>query len=144
METITIKNPTETTFEGEFISDGNAVVIKVNSYSQVSDGYHTIEELYDHRVTLFITLCRVCSDIGGTGGDPMTYDIWRSKTHGDGKPAYDGWFIMGIGKERGKQISYHLPLSRWDETNFAETLDKAPEWDGHTSYDVLERLKQLY
>jgi hypothetical protein len=50
---------------------------------------------------------------------------------------------MGIGKEKGKQISYHLPLSRWDETYFAETLDKAPEWDGHTSADVLERLKTL-
>lgn len=26
---------------------------------EVSDGYHTFNELYDHRIKLFITLCRV-------------------------------------------------------------------------------------
>lgn len=40
-------------------------------------------------------------------------------------------------------ISYHLPLSKWDECAFANEFEKAPEWDGHTSNDVLERLKQL-
>ena len=70
----------------------------------------------------------------------MPIRIIRSKVH---YSPTDGWFIMGIGKEKGNQISYHLPLSRWDETDFAETLDQAPEWDGHTSQDVLERLKTL-
>ena len=37
-----------------------------------------------------------------------------------------------------KQITYHLPLSKWEETGFAETLEKAPEFDGHTPDDVLE------
>ena len=32
---------------------------------------------------------------------------------------------------------------RWEETNFAKTLDKAPEFDGHTPADVLERIKSL-
>jgi len=67
---------------------------------------------------------------------------WRSKAHHDGS-AWEGWFIIGIGKDTGSQISYHLPLSRWEETSFAETLDRAPEWDGHTSDDVLQRLKNL-
>lgn len=111
-----------------------------------SDGYHTFDELYDHRITLFIALCRfvqfeddAARDYGGVNRPEQ---VWRSKTHSDGS-TMDGWFIMGIGKEKGKQISYHLPLSRWDETNFAETLDRAPEWDGHTSAAVLERLKKL-
>ena len=68
--------------------------------------------------------------------------VWRSKTNGDGT-IWDGWFVMGIGKDAGKQITYHLPLSRWEETDFANTLDQAPEFDGHSSQDVLERLKQL-
>ena len=126
----------------------HSLEIMVGDLSQVSDGYHTIAELYDHRITLFITLCRMASRLFATPmhddtSDIPRYSIWRSKTHGDGDPAYEGWFIMGIGKGRGKQISYHLPLSRWDETDFAETLDKAPEWDGHTSADVLQRLKDL-
>jgi len=50
---------------------------------------------------------------------------------------------MGLTAADGKQITYHLPIERWDETWFAETLDLAPEWDGHTPADVLERLKHL-
>lgn len=111
----------------------------LNTDECVCDGYHTFDELYDHRITLFITLCRVLiSDQGSEHWEP----VWRSRLHHDGT-SFEGWFIMGVGKNKGQQISYHLPLSRWEETNFAETLERAPEWDGHTSDDVLERLKKL-
>lgn len=114
--------------------------------AEVSDGYHTFSELYDHRITLFITLCRFVQDSDETatdyGGVLARKRVWRSKTHSDGT-SWDGWFVMGVGKEKGEQITYHLPLSRWGETNFAETLKHAPEYDGHTSNDVLERLKEL-
>jgi hypothetical protein len=69
-------------------------------------------------------------------------DVWRTKVHSDGL-ILDGWFILGINKKSGNQITYHIPLSRWKETDFAETLEKAPEYDGHTSDDVLLRLKTL-
>lgn len=108
------------------------------------DGYHTFDELYDHRITLFIALAKTIELIGLLSKKigQESIPVWRSKKHHDGT-SYDGWFIMGIKKEAGKQISYHLPLSCWGETEFAETLDRAPEWDGHTSDDVLERLKKL-
>ena len=111
---------------------------------EASDGYHTFGELYDHRITLFIALCKAMGDLGYFHGNIHEADaiVWRSKFHYDGS-SFDGWFILGIGKEKGKQITYHLPLDRWEETNFAETLEKAPEWDGHTSDDVLNRLKEL-
>lgn len=130
MDKITIKEPYSS------VGGSHEMLIEVADLSQVSDGYHTIEELYDHRITLFIALCRVYAD--------THYPIktWRSKLHSD-STSINGWFIMGIGKEEGKQISYHLPVARWDETDFAETLDRAPEWDGHTSTDVLNRLKAL-
>ena len=50
---------------------------------------------------------------------------------------------MGINKDQGKQITYHIPISEWDRTEFAETLDKAPKWDGHTPEDVINRLKEM-
>lgn len=114
---------------------------------EISDGYHTFDELYDHRITLYIALCKVYEEFIA----PSVYDsdkgrkqdVWRSQKHSDGSN-YDGWFILGIGKEKGKQITYHIPNERWEETNFAETLEKAPEFDGHTSADVLERLKNIY
>lgn len=108
----------------------------------VSDGYHTFDELYDHRITLFIALCRHMHELLGME-NPGKFKVWRSKLHSDGS-SFDGWFILGIGTEKGKQITYHLPMDRWEETDlFTETHDKAPEWDGHTAADVIERLKAL-
>lgn len=105
------------------------------------DGYHTFAELYEHRITLFIALCEILY-LDPQYQTGRKAEIWRSKKNGDDSE-WDGWFILGIGKDKGGQITYHLPLSRWEETNFAETLEKAPEFDGHTSDDVLERLKKL-
>ena len=50
---------------------------------------------------------------------------------------------MGINKEAGNQITYHLPIDCWDECKFAETLDKAPDYDNHTSNDAILRLKTI-
>ena len=112
----------------------------VDNTGKISDGYHTFDELYEHRIVLFIALCRfIESEHPSECGE---YLIWRSKLHHDGS-SFEGWFILGINKVKGEQITYHLPLSKWEETDFAETLEKAPEWDGHTANDVLERLKKL-
>lgn len=102
------------------------------------DGYHTFTELYDHRITLYISLCaaqRLFTD----------KEVWRSKRHSDGEMCFGTGtqYILGIGTKKGEQISYHIPIDRWDETNFAVTFDKAPEFDGHTSDDVIKRLMSL-
>ena len=117
----------------------------------ISDGYHTFNELYDHRITLFIALCLMTVRYGedqesepSPTGDYLVPCVWRSKCHSDGELCFgSGWFVLGIGKAKGEQITYHIPIERWEETNFAQTLERAPEWDGHTPADVLERLKKL-
>lgn len=119
---------------------------------EVSDGYHTFDELYDHRITLFIALARSMEKVHALaeawremkGTEKAGALVWRSKKHSDGELSFGGtWFVFGIGKKEGEQITYHLPIERWDETEFAETLEQAPEFDGHSSQDVLERLKTL-
>lgn len=100
----------------------------------ISDGYHTFDELYYHRITLYIALCMAVA---------LQRYVWRSKIHSDGS-YYEGWFLLGINDEKGSQITYHIPLERWEETSFAITLNKAPEFDGHSSNDVLERIKNLW
>lgn len=97
---------------------------------KISDGSHTFDELYEHRHALFIALCYERQE---------NTKVWRSKLHSDGS-FLPGWFVLGLGKQKGYQITYHLPLSKWEITNFAETLERAPEYDGHSSQDVLERL----
>lgn len=118
------------------------ITITVDSYKDVSDGYHTIGELYDHRIMLYISLCKILVDNYHSSDFANDPDVWRSKLHSDGS-SYDGWFILGIGMEKGEQITYHIPIEKWNECEFAKTLENAPEWDGHTSADVLERLKNL-
>ena len=116
------------------------VVFTGGEKMQVSDGYHSMDDLYVHRTALFIALCRVLAYIATEDMSPNP--IWRSQKHSDGT-MFDGWFIMGAGKEQKEQITYHFPMSEWDKTSFAETLETAPMWDGHTSEDVLDRLYRL-
>lgn len=116
---------------------------------KISDGYHTFNELYEHRITLFIALCRKIQDFKYHGDSRNQFGdekiVWRSKRHSDGEICFGTGtqYILGIGKEAGNQITYHIPIERWEETEFAEILDKAPVFDGHAPVDVLERLKKL-
>ncbi len=100
---------------------------------KISDGHHTIDELYEHRNTLFIALCR---EISNNLAYQTTKQTWR-------KPIVNGWFIMGINMEEGEQISYHLPDGYWHETDFVDFTEKPIKWDGHDSSDVIKRLKNL-
>lgn len=117
-----------------------SVIAEGTDDMQVSDGYHTMDELYEHRIALFIALCKLIEEEDQKHAGPNR--VWRSKLHADGS-SYDGWFIMGINKEKGNQISYHLPIRAWELTNFADTFHNAPEWDGHTSDHVIHRIIKL-
>lgn len=92
----------------------------------VSDGYHTFDELYVHRCALFVALANTHVDIS-----------WKSLKHSDGS-SFAGWFIAGMHLPTG-DITYHLPIKMWDLI-LALALESAPEWDGHTSADVLSRI----
>lgn len=109
---------------------------------RISDGYHTMDELYRHRHALFIALCRVYDNYITPLGSRVK--CWKSKLHHDGT-MYNDSFILGMtisGFRKSEQVSYHLPLSMWDDINVLK-MDKAPEWDGHTSEDVIMRLLKL-
>ncbi len=114
--------------------------------NDISDGYHTFDELYEHRITLYLALCRKLAEAetreNFRNRNPGPISVWRSALHSDGTN-WDGWFLLGIFTEKGEQITYHLPMTKWIDTNFAVTLDRAPEFDGHTSQDVLERISKL-
>lgn len=108
----------------------------------VSDGYHTMDELYQHRHALFCALCKIYDNYI----TPLNTRVscWKSKQHADGT-MFANWFIAGmtIAKVDGTTyITYHLPMVWWNNFNIIE-VDKAPEWDGHTSFDVIQRLLEL-
>lgn len=115
--------------------DALNILIKESDTNKISDGYHTFDQLYEHRIVLYIALCKELDDT-------FKHHVWRSKRHSNGT-VWDGWFLLGIGIEKGKQITYHLPMSKWKECEFAEKFQTAPEFDGHTSEDVLKRISEL-
>lgn len=107
---------------------------------EVSDGYHTFDELYEHRIAIWQALLSAHETIADEWGE-KGHEIWKSKLHSDGS-FFDGWFVSGLMKDKGEQTTYHLPMSEWDNTS-GRILEKAPEWDGHTPEDVIKRLKEL-
>jgi len=144
MKQITIKNFHSYEVQKHQEDDGKDMQIWGLNEMEASDGSHTFDELYEHRYALWIALCEMRANVMDANESPYFEDVWRSKNHSDGEPAFGGeWFLLGVGKAKGEQITYHLPMSKWEETEFAETLDKAPDFDGHTSADVLERIKAL-
>lgn len=123
------------------IATDGALIRAEGEHLRVSDGYHTFDELYDHRIRLFISLCKTRQKLG-YALQRDNGSVWRSKLHSDGS-SFEGWFILGINKKPSEQITYHLPEVYWKELDWVETLEHAPEYDGHTSADVLKRLEFL-
>lgn len=118
------------------VQEINKLIKKVDS-NQVSDGFHTFEELYDHRIGLYLALCAM---VAWYSDD---FQVWKSRRHSDGT-MWDDWFILGIGTKKGEQLTYHIPMEYWSKAFFAQTRYRAYKYDGHTSKDVLERLKKIY
>lgn len=115
---------------------GEDVVVgkKFEVTGETSDGYHTFNELYDHRTMLMAVLMNT---------EEFCTVSWRSRQHHvGGAPMFDGMFIVGMNLHVG-QVTYHIEDKHWDLFNGVETLENAPEWDGHTSGDVLERLRMF-
>ncbi len=134
MKTYTTRSANQPAFIGSD-SEVSPVTVTITGEDDlvVSDGYHTFDELYEHRFALFIALCRCAEDLY----------TWRSRKHADGT-MFAGWFIAGVRTAPTHQITYHLPERLWNRLeHVCETLECAPQWDGHTSSDVIERLMEL-
>lgn len=97
---------------------------------ETSDGYHTFNELYHHRAVLFSVICNDRPALA-----------WKSKQHHDGT-MYGGMFIVGIETPDG-QATYHYDIEPYWEMFNVQELPQAPEWDGHTPAQAIERIGKL-
>ena len=102
---------------------------KIGDTSTISDGYHSFDELYEHRHRLYLTIVTLLPELA-----------WASRTHADGS-SYEGWFVLGMTLPAG-QVSYHLPDRFWQEVVDLGVVRPPPEFDGHTSADVLARFEE--
>lgn len=104
-------------------------IFDVEDIGEISDGSHTFNELYYHRMTLFSVICNTYKD-----------KAWKSLLHDDGT-MYPNYFIVGISTKEG-QYSYHYSLEHWDNFD-VKVLEKAPKWDGHEPKDVTRLLSLI-
>lgn len=106
--------------------------MKTSDTDDISDGYHTFGELYDHRRALTALLAAQAASTGKS---------WRSKAHHpDDSPMFEGgYFIVGIDLPTGT-ITYHYKLTHWDDFAAVPVLEHAPRWDGAAPSATVHRL----
>ena len=103
---------------------------------EVSDGYHTFNELYEYRMLYNAALFNEFAKQG-------LYDVHKSRKHSDGEYPFGNskWFIVMAELPTG-QISNHYEMKDWDLFDIPEK-ETANKWDRHTPKDVTERLRRF-
>ena len=106
---------------------------KPKDMGEVSDGYHTFNELYEYRMLYNASLFNEFAKQG-------LYDVHKSRKHSDGEYPFgdSNWFIVMAELPTG-QISNHYEMKDWDKFQIPEK-SLANKWDEHSPRDVAERL----
>lgn len=98
---------------------------------EVSDGYHTFNELYYYRMLYNAAFFNLL---------PKEW-VHKSKRHHTGEECFGGgWFIVMANLPTG-QVSNHYELKDWDLFKVPEK-EIADEWDGHTPQEAADRLRK--
>ena len=111
-------------------------LVDMEDKGNISDGYHTFNELYEYRLLYNASMFNELAKQG-------LYDVHKSKKHSDGTaPFGDGnWFIVQAELPTG-QISNHYEMKDWELFNVPEK-EKANPYDGHTPQNVAKRLRDF-
>ena len=101
----------------------------------ITDGYHTFDELYDYRMLYNAAFFNFLASLPGN-----PYNVHMSFRHSDGKFCFDGhWFIVMAYLPTG-QVSNHYNVSDLGYFYCVPLHKKADVWDGHTPEDAKERI----
>ena len=108
----------------------------IEDKGNISDGYHTFNELYEYRLLYNASMFNELAKQG-------LYDVHKSKRHSDGTIPFgdENWFIVQAELPTG-QISNHYEIKDWDLFQVPEK-EKANTYDGHTPQDVAKRLREF-
>lgn len=103
-------------------------VAGIKDIGDLSDGFHTFNQLYYQRMMLFATIVKQNRD-----------KAWKSLRHEDGELCFGGgWFIVGVDTPEGS-YTYHYEDNYYSLFDCVE-LERAKHWDGHTEKDVTRLL----
>ena len=115
----------------------------IDNKGNISDGYHTFNELYEYRALYNAAFFNgLVTYVEKTGNWVVNYDVHKSKKHFNGEDCFGGgWFIVMAELPTG-QISNHYELKDWDLFQVPEK-EKANKWDEHTPQDVAKRMRKF-
>lgn len=117
------------------IQDKSTVETMKEDKGNISDGYHTFNELYEYRLLYNASMFNELAK-------QKLYDVHKSKRHSGGEECFGGgWFIVQAQLPTG-QISNHYEMKDWDLFQIPEK-EKANPYDGHTPQDVVKRLREF-
>lgn len=105
----------------------------MNDKGQISDGFHTFDELYEYRM--------LYNAHAVEGWMLRGYPVVKSWEHSDGEECFGGgWFVVTAQLPSG-QVSNHYEGVHWGLFS-CPAVETAPEWDGHTPADAANRLRE--
>lgn len=99
---------------------------------ELHDWYHTFNQLYEHRVLLFLAWCKNIDHLENNVRYSSTNSDWSKRPW---------WFVAGIGDE----VSYHIPI-KYRELAWRIIRNKLDKWlrDWHNSQDVVSTIFNNY
>lgn len=103
---------------------------------ELKDQAHTIDELYEFRLMYNALLFNLWEETG-------KYEVYKSKRHDDGELCFDGDYFIVVAMLPKGQISNHYPMDKWEYFKIPEYEKVKDKFDGHTSQDVLDRLRDV-
>ena len=105
------------------IDNINYQISKLKYKGNISDGSHTFDELYYHRMVLVSIICNTYRKYA-----------WKSWNHHDGS-MFEDYFIVGVSIDGIGDYTYHFHKYYWDNFMVKE-MELAPIWDGHRPNDI--------
>ena len=101
----------------------------------LNEYYFINQELYDFRLTYNALLFNNWNKYD-------EYEVYKSKKHHDGELCIDGEYFIVVAILPSGQVTNHYHIKDWDLFKIPVYDKVKDEFDGHTSKDVLQRLKK--
>lgn len=117
----------------EFVSEDSFEKSFTEDVGEISDGYHSFNELYKFRMLYNAAFLNLFVRQGGIA--------YKSRKHNGGEEIFGGKYFIVVANLPSGQISNHYENGYWDLFDIPE-LPEAEKFDGHTPSDVLDRLDE--
>lgn len=109
----------------------NSVLVAQGDDMSVDDGFHSMDELYEHRLALNAGFFNALAKEG-------KIHVVKSRVHSDGEPCFGGDYFIVVAELPSGQVSYHYLNKEWDMFKCSEAIPRP--YDGHTAQDVVSRI----